>query len=249
MKVTLDSLDRTPRESGATVLTGRQVDAAFVRELNPDLLLWAAGAVQNIPEILGLQDRYSLTSIEVFKGENEIRGPRVLIIGAGRTGLEIAEKLGRDGYDVVATERTDPIGSMMEMITRNLTLKRIGEMKNVILMPHTAVKAFMEKSVDIEQDGGRMSLEPFDTVILASGMHSAAGPDEEIRKLAPRIEVIGDALDVLHAIGYVDRYIVEKPEEFLEYSDWMGIPIQAYPASLDRFKSLLLEQAYKLQSR
>ena len=197
MKVTLDSLDLTLRKSGAAVLTGRQVDAAFVRELNPDLLVWAAGAVQNIPEIPGLQDRYSLTSIEVFKGEKEIRGPRVLVIGAGRTGLEIAEKLGRDGYDVVATKRTDPIGSMMEMITRNLTLKRIGEMKNVILMPHTTVKAFMEKSVDIEQDGVRMSLEPFDTVILASGMRSAPGPDEEIRKLAPRIEVIGDALEVL----------------------------------------------------
>ena len=37
-----------------------------------------------------------------------------------------------------------------------------------------------------------------------------------------------------------------KEEEFLEYSDWMGIPIQAYPVTLDRFKSLLVEQAKKL---
>jgi len=51
---------------------------------------------------------------------------------------------------------------------------------------------------------------------------------------------------VVDPIGYVDRYMAEKPEEFLEYSDWMGIPIQGYPATLDRFKSLLLEQAYKL---
>ncbi len=51
---------------------------------------------------------------------------------------------------------------------------------------------------------------------------------------------------VLDAIGYVDQYMAEKPEEFLEYSDWMGIPIQAYPVTLDRFKSLLMEQAYKL---
>ena len=48
---------------------------------------------------------------------------------------------------------------------------------------------------------------------------------------------------VLDGIGYVDRYIAEKPEEFLEYSDWMGIPIQGYPVTLDRFKSLLLDQA------
>lgn len=53
---------------------------------------------------------------------------------------------------------------------------------------------------------------------------------------------------VLDTIGYVDKYMAEKPEEFLEYSDWMGIPLQGYPVTLDRFKSLLLEQARKLHS-
>jgi hypothetical protein len=48
---------------------------------------------------------------------------------------------------------------------------------------------------------------------------------------------------VLDGIGYVDQYMAEQPEEFLEYSDWMGIPIQGYPVTLDRLKSLLLEQA------
>ena len=48
---------------------------------------------------------------------------------------------------------------------------------------------------------------------------------------------------VLDGIGYVDRYMAERPEEFLEYSDWMGIPIQPYTITLDRFKSLLSDQA------
>ena len=51
---------------------------------------------------------------------------------------------------------------------------------------------------------------------------------------------------VLDAVGYVDRYMAERPEEFLEYSDWMGIPIHAYPITLVRFKSLLIEQANNL---
>ncbi|MBE9569802.1 MAG: DUF1638 domain-containing protein [Proteobacteria bacterium] len=54
---------------------------------------------------------------------------------------------------------------------------------------------------------------------------------------------------VIDGIGYVDQYMAEKPEEFLEYSDWMGIPIQGYPVTLDRFKSLLLEQAEGLSSK
>jgi hypothetical protein len=51
---------------------------------------------------------------------------------------------------------------------------------------------------------------------------------------------------VLDGIGFVENYMAEKPEEFLEYSDWMGIPIQAHPIALDRFKSLLLDAANKL---
>jgi hypothetical protein len=46
---------------------------------------------------------------------------------------------------------------------------------------------------------------------------------------------------VLDGVGFMDEYMAEKPEEFLEYSDWMGIPIQPYPVSLDRFKGLLTE--------
>ena len=48
---------------------------------------------------------------------------------------------------------------------------------------------------------------------------------------------------VLDGIGYVDQYMAEHPEQFLDYSDWMGIPIQGYAVNLDRFKSLLSEEA------
>ena len=53
---------------------------------------------------------------------------------------------------------------------------------------------------------------------------------------------------VLDGIGYMDTYMAEHPEEFLEYSDWMGIPITPYPVSLGRFKSLLNQQAEKLHA-
>jgi hypothetical protein len=36
---------------------------------------------------------------------------------------------------------------------------------------------------------------------------------------------------VLDGIGYLDTYMAEHPEDFLEYSDWMGIPIIPYPVT------------------
>jgi len=184
------------KDCGASLLMNRPVDAALIREQAPDLLVWASGAIQNIPEIKGLDDQYLMTSIEYFQGEKEVKGPRVLVIGAGRAGVEIAEKLGKEGYEVVATKRTDPIGSMMEMITKKLALMRIGQMEKVTLMPHTTVKKFKADSVEMERDGEGMTLEPFQTVILASGMLSMGGPDEDILTSVPKTEIIGDAADV-----------------------------------------------------
>jgi len=39
---------------------------------------------------------------------------------------------------------------------------------------------------------------------------------------------------IFDGIGYIGRYMNEHAEEFLEYSDWMGLPIQGYPVTLDR---------------
>lgn len=193
MKETLDSLKSSLNAEKLTVLTGIEVNSSLAKQMKPDLLVWATGSVQNIPIIPGIENQYCLTSIEYLTGEKKINGTRVLVIGAGKTGLEISEMLGQEGYEVVATKRTDPLGGEMDMITKSLIFKRIGEMKNVVLMPHTAIKAFGGDRVDIEQDGIQKSLESFQTVLLTSGMLPAEGPQAEIREIVPRIEVIGDA--------------------------------------------------------
>jgi len=196
MKDGLEAIKREVKAGSASVMTGRVADAELVREIQPDLLVWATGAVQNIPVFEGIDKQHSMTAVEYFHGNQDMRGPRVLVIGAGRAGLEIAEKLGKEGFEVVATKRTDPIGSFMEMITRNLTLKRIAGMPKVTLMPHTTVKAFRSDGVEVVQDEEKKMLTPFQTVILASGMRSAAAPAENIKKAVSKVEILGDANEV-----------------------------------------------------
>ncbi len=53
---------------------------------------------------------------------------------------------------------------------------------------------------------------------------------------------------VLDGVGYMDTYMSETPEDFLEYVDWMGITLTPYTVTLDRFKGLLMDQARKLAS-
>ncbi len=193
LKDSLESLVLCVRQSGAIILLNRSVDPDLLREVKPDLLVWACGAVQNIAEIPGLESQHVLTSLEYFRGEKEVRGNRVLVIGAGRIGVEIAAKLGGEDYEVVATKRTDPIGGTMDMISKKLILMKIDQMPKVTLMSHASVLGFSANSVDLEQNGQQLSKPPFDTVILSSGMLSAPGPDEEIANMVPVIDAIGDA--------------------------------------------------------
>jgi 2,4-dienoyl-CoA reductase-like NADH-dependent reductase (Old Yellow Enzyme family)/thioredoxin reductase len=189
----LEHLSTSVQSSCDAVLLGKTVDADAVREIGPELLVWAVGAEPNRPATAGMDSQNVMTAVEYFRGIPKVKGPRILVIGAGRTGLEIAEKLGAEGFEVTATKRTDPIGSMMEMITKKLALKRIDEMPNVRLMPHTAVQAFTEAGVEVETDGEKILLQPFQTVILASGMIPCPAPDPEIEAAATTVVRIGDA--------------------------------------------------------
>jgi hypothetical protein len=47
---------------------------------------------------------------------------------------------------------------------------------------------------------------------------------------------------MLDAIGYYDKVMENEPEKILEFSDWMGIPIEPYRTNLHRLRDLLLEQ-------
>ena len=47
---------------------------------------------------------------------------------------------------------------------------------------------------------------------------------------------------LLDGIGFFDQYSQQHAEDILEYSDWMETPIQPQDISLERLKSLLLEQ-------
>jgi 2,4-dienoyl-CoA reductase-like NADH-dependent reductase (Old Yellow Enzyme family)/thioredoxin reductase len=196
MKDGFDAIKHAVESSGISILMNRTVDAALVKEIQPDLLVWATGAVQNIPKIKGLDTQHAMTCIDYFRGESKVIGPRVLVIGVGQVGVEITEKLGKEGFDVVAVEIVDQLGGAMEAITKKLSLMRIEQLEKVILLPQTTVKAFKSDCVEMEKDGEILSLEPFQSVILASGMLSAPEPDNEIKKLITNIEIIGDAQNV-----------------------------------------------------
>ena len=166
----LEAFAETLKQEGFTMerfieeymLDSAQPSNPFVHSLfklgsaRTDPRVGTSGAGSDIPKIEGLENQYTITAAEVFSAEKEIIGKRVLVIGAGRAGLLIAESLGRNGYEVVATKRDDPIGGMMEGVTRTILLGIIESMPNVSIMPHTTVVAFSSEYVELDLDGTRI---------------------------------------------------------------------------------------------
>jgi hypothetical protein len=47
---------------------------------------------------------------------------------------------------------------------------------------------------------------------------------------------------MLDAVGFFDEMMQNKPEEILEFSDWMGIPMEPYRVTPDRLLGLLSDE-------
>jgi len=56
-----------------------------------------------------------------------------------------------------------------------------------------------------------------------------------------------DKAIVLDALGYFDTLMAESPERILEISDWMKLPLEAAPVTLDRLKKLLAAEVVRTE--
>ncbi len=52
---------------------------------------------------------------------------------------------------------------------------------------------------------------------------------------------------MLDSVGFFDKMMQDNPEEILEFSDWMGIPVGQYPVTLDRLLGLLSDEVKRVE--
>ncbi len=189
----LDGMVRRLERSGTVVHTGTAVSAELIHRTRPDVVILATGARQRRPEIKGLSSQHVITSFDFFEGSGELRGDRILVLGAGMVGLEVAEMLLARGKTVVACRRSPEIGADMDPISRKMMLGRIGDHPRLTLLPGTTLLEFSDRGVRGIRDGEEFMWAPFDTVILCSGMAPETSLLDELGEFPGKIMVIGDA--------------------------------------------------------
>ena len=128
---------------------------------------------------------------DILLKENLPKNKKVLIIGGGLIGVDIATALIPLNNQVIIVKRTTDFGEDMEMIAKLLSLKMMKE-KGTVFSDHTHIKKVAGKTVYAEKDGKDIQFNDIDIVVVSTGMKSF-NPLEEELETNISVHVVGDA--------------------------------------------------------
>lgn len=160
--------------------------SAEATKMNPDVVIIAAGAHPLNLKIPGIEK--CITALDVLSGKQT--GERVLVIGGGMIGCEVAEYLAGRGKKVIILEMLKRIGADIGPSTRWVIIGRLRD-AGVRIETNAKAIAVTESGVRVERDGKQEEFHG-DTVVLAAGMSSVDGTPGQIK--APQVYRIGDCV-------------------------------------------------------
>jgi 2,4-dienoyl-CoA reductase (NADPH2) len=159
-----------------------------------DGVILATGSKPAVPSIPGLDDFYWA---EILLEENLPENKKVLIIGGGLIGVDIATALISRNNKVIIVKRTTDFGEDMEMIAKTLSLKMMIE-KGTVFSDFTHIKKIEGKTVYAERGGGETRFDDIDVIVVSTSMISYNPLEKDLTGKMP-VYVIGDARKVGNA--------------------------------------------------
>jgi len=182
------------KKLNVNVVLRTKVTPELIRRLSPDVVVIATGSKPLIPNIPGTE--YCVIADDVLLGRVGV-GQKVIVVGGGLVGVEVALHLAINGKDVTVVEVLPEVARDLEPISRLTLLKPNGLLSkyNVKVLTSTYVVKVEKEGVEVLKPPLERSFIKADTVVLAVGRTSEL--DREIlstaKEVAKEVYVIGDA--------------------------------------------------------
>lgn len=193
---------------GVQVNLNQEVTPELVKQLQPDVLIIAAGARPIIPPIPGI-DSDKVISVAEAEENPAALGDRVVILGGGLVGCETGIHLGMRGKKVTIVEMRDKLAADVNMfhgMALGMELK-----KHVTAVTGAVGKAVTPEGLVYADAEGKEHLIPADAVLCAVGMRPCTDVMESLWNLVDEQYVIGDCVrpaQVTQAVS--DAYYLAK---------------------------------------
>jgi 2,4-dienoyl-CoA reductase-like NADH-dependent reductase (Old Yellow Enzyme family)/thioredoxin reductase len=172
----------------------------LIGQEKPDAVVVAAGAKPLIPPIPGVERENVVIAVDVLRERVEVK-QKVVIIGGGQLGLEVAEFLGEKGREVTIIEMTGDVGVGMPSQTKMPLLFSL-EKYGVEILTLTRAEKITREGVWVSQ-GPKEKVIPAGTVVLAAGYKPDQKLTESFQKTAPEVYFVGNCIqpgNILDAI-------------------------------------------------
>ena len=204
VKAQSDYLIRQVYQAGVDVQLGVEADLKAVKEISPDLVVVAIGANPIVIPIPGHDGEHVMTAVPALLHKERV-GKRVVIIGGGEVGCEMACDLSALGREVTVVELMDDILKAPSFVANKQNIRRLVQDSGARILTATKTKQILPNGVIVESDGEEMI--PCDTVIFSTGFRADHSLYNAIRQEGFEALQIGDAvkpgkvLDAIHQ-GY-----------------------------------------------
>ncbi|MCL2226499.1 MAG: FAD-dependent oxidoreductase [Oscillospiraceae bacterium] len=192
-------LIRQPGKTPAKILMNTEATKALLDKENYDALIIAVGSEPAVPKIKGIDKPHVGWAVDGELGRTPVKG-KVVIIGAGVVGLEVAIELKREGKDVEVIELADPQTAMMTLMqgarTAATEFPKILKAEGIPVHYGVSITEIHDDKVTgTEVQGGKAVEFAADTVLYAIGMKPRWDVADSLRHCAPETEVkiVGDA--------------------------------------------------------
>ena len=177
------------------------VTAEDLKAMDAEEIIVATGSKPRKLPIPGFDGPNAVEAVDYLLGNKPV-GEKVVIIGGGLTGCEIAYDLALNGKKPVIVEMQDDILKIMGLSAANSNmLREIIRYYEIPVHVSTALREIREGEVLAKDENGEVLHIPADSVILSVGYV----PDGDLGDGDPRVHVLGDA----HKVGTLMSVIWE----------------------------------------
>ena len=158
-------------KDGVRIVLGQEVTLELIRKENPDAVIVATGAKPLVLPIEGIDQPEILSGSAVLDGTCA-PGKKVLVVGGGMVGCEIAALLGEQEHEVDVIELRGEIGADV-IREHKIYLMKDFEQYRIGQITGAKVCRFYKDGVEYESaDGTRQEARGYDSVVLAMGYRS-----------------------------------------------------------------------------
>jgi len=186
-----DQLARRLKKLPVKIIMGKPFTLVSLKRGRPDVVIIAIGAKPFLPPIDGIQESNVISVEDALSGALSL-GRKVLVVGGGGIGAEVADHFSENGLEVTLIEMREGIALDLVSHLQYFLNQRLRE-KGVQILTSTKAIRFEKDGLWVEDHQGTRKLEGFDSIVIALGSIPNDELVESLKAKVPEVYTVGDA--------------------------------------------------------